>query len=206
MADKSTYIKIDRNIIDWRWFKNPKILSVFIWLIIKANIKDYHFEKDTIKRGSLATSNPHIAEGCGLSEQSVRTALANLEQTGEIVRTQRNHYQIITIVNYESYQTGVPKSAGHNDQVGVKKSIEQLTGNQQATNRQLTPIKEYKNDKNGRIEKNKKKSPSPVPPVGDGDVPHGRLKPIDEGTYEDIPVELRDLFPTYADYWGHMNR
>lgn len=110
MADKTTFIKIDRNIINWGWFKKTKVLHVFLWLLIKANIKEGHFEKDTVKRGSLVTSNAHIAEGCGLTINNVRTALGNLEKTGEITRTIRNHYQIINIVNYESYQSDMSKS------------------------------------------------------------------------------------------------
>ena len=112
MADKTTFIKLDRNIISWRWFKNSKILSVFIFLLIKANIKEGHFEKDTIQRGSLATSNASIANGTGLTIQNVRTALADLEETGEITRESRNHYQIVTIVNYDSYQLDRSKSIG----------------------------------------------------------------------------------------------
>ena len=110
MADKTTFIKIDRNIVNWGWFKSTKVLHVFLWLLIKANIKPGHFEKDTISRGSVATSNAHIADGCGLTINNVRTALANLEATGEITRIARNHYQIITIVNYETYQTDVLKT------------------------------------------------------------------------------------------------
>ena len=110
MADRSTYIKLDRNIINWRWFGNSTILSVFIWLLVKANIKEGHFERETVKRGSLVTSNAHIAESCGLTISKVRTALMSLEQTGEIVRNIRNHYQIITIVNYEMYQSDRSKS------------------------------------------------------------------------------------------------
>ena len=142
MADKTTFIKLDRNIINWRWFTSPKILSVFIWLLVKANVKEGHFQKDTIKRGSLITSNAHIAEGCGITIQNARTALADLESTGEISREVRNHYQIITIVNYEAYQ-----SSHNKNDIATNK---QLTGNSQATNKQLTTIKEYKNNKNER--------------------------------------------------------
>lgn len=189
LADKSTFIKLDRNIINWRWYGNPKVLSVFIWLIVKANIRKGNFEKDVIERGSLVTSNAHIAEGCNLTFQNVRTALANLEETGEIKRIQRNHYQIITIVNYESYQSD------------SRNSIGQLTSNSQATNKQLTTIKEYKNGKNG---KNKRK-PSPL--AGGNDVPRAsRLKPIDEGTYDDIPEEYRDFCHTYEEFWKFCNR
>lgn len=194
MADKTTFIKLDRNIINWRWFKNSKVLSVFIWLLIKANIKDGYFQREKIERGSLVTSNQHIADGCGLSMQNIRTALADLEETGEIVRNQRNHYQIITVVNYESYQSDLRKSVG------------QLTSNSQATNKQLTTIKEYNNI---RIQekKNIKKKTSPTTLEGVGDVPKAKLlKPIDEGTVEDIPDEFKDICPTYADYVRLRNR
>ena len=174
MAEKSTFIKIDRNITDWRWFRNPRILSVFLWLLIKANIKDGHFEKDTIKRGSLATSNASIADGCGLTIQNVRTALADLEETGEIKRIQRNHYQIVEIINYELYQSD------------SRKSIGQLTGNSQATNRQLTTIKEYKNK---RI-----KEKPPISPQG-GTTPNG-----------EIPEMYRDQFETYDEYMAWRNQ
>ena len=112
MADKTTFVKLDRNIINWRWFQNSKILHVFLWLLLKANIKEGHFEKDTIGRGSLVTSNAHIAQACGLTIDNVRTALANLENTGEITRVIRNRYQIITVSNYEAYQSDIRKLPG----------------------------------------------------------------------------------------------
>lgn len=139
MADRSTYIKLDRNIINWRWFGNSTVLSVFIWLLVKANIKEGHFERETVKRGSLVTSNAHIAESCGLTISKVRTALMSLEQTGEIVRNIRNHYQIITIVNYEMYQSDRSKS--------TYQIASNLDSRSQA-DRNNQRIKEYKNGKN----------------------------------------------------------
>lgn len=199
MADKTTFIKIDRNIINWRWFQSPKILSVFLWLLIKANIKEGHFKHDAISRGSLATSNAHIAEGCGITISNVRTALSNLEETGEIKRESRNHYQIITIVNYDSYQLDRSKS--------IEQIATNLDSNSQATRKQIATIKEYKNIKNGKKEKNKEKKPSPSPLDGVGDVPKAvKLKPIGEGTVDDIPEEFRDFCKTYEEYWGFRNR
>jgi len=199
MADKTTYIKLDRNIIRWGWFQSPKIVSVFIWLLVKANIKDGHFQKDVIHRGSLATSNAHIAEGCGLTVDNVRTALANLESTGEITRSLRNHYQIITIVNYESYQSDIIKSRYQIPSNPDGKS--QATAMANPNNQR---IKEYKN---GKKEKNKEKHTSPSPLNGGGDVPKAMLmKPPEEGTYDDIPEECREYFKTYAEYWGFRHR
>ena len=197
MADKSTFIKLDRNIINWRWFQNSKILSVFIWLLVKANIKEGHFEKDQVKRGSLITSNAHIADGCGLTIDNVRTALANLESTGEISRIIRNHYQLITINNYESYQSGITKTG---DQLPSN-----TDGNSQAT-AIATPnnqrIKEYKNGKKERKGSLRSDSPS-----GFGDRTYADNMPgISEGTIKDIPIALRNEFKTYEEYWRFRNR
>jgi hypothetical protein len=32
------------------------------------------------------------------------------------------------------------------------------------------------------------------------------MKPINEGTIDDIPIEFRDFCETYADYWRFRNR
>lgn len=195
MADKTTYIKLDRNIINWRWFKTPKILSVFIWLLIKANVKEGHFRNDYVPRGSLVTSNEHIADGCGITIPNVRVALANLEMTGEISRIVRNHYQIIKLNNYETYQSA------------MLKSVEEIASRSQADSKQIATIKEYKNNKNGRRKENKKEKSIASPLGGVSDVPKALLmKPIDEGTVDDIPEEVRDLYKTYADYWRFANQ
>lgn len=195
MADKTTYIKLDRNIINWRWFKTPKILSVFIWLLIKANVKEGHFRNDYVPRGSLVTSNEHIADGCGITIPNVRVALANLETTGEISRIVRNHYQIIKLNNYETYQSA------------MLKSVEQIASRSQADSKQIATIKEYNNNKNGRRKENRKEKSITSPLDGASDVPKAmRMKPIDEGTVDDIPEDVRDLFKTYADYWRFANQ
>lgn len=180
MADKTTFIKLDRNIVNWRWFKAPRVLSVFIWLIIKANVKEGHFEKDTIKRGSLVTSNAHIAEECGLTQSNVRTVLTNLETTGEIGRIIRNHYQIITVNNYESYQADLSKM--------IPQLASNLEGNSQAT-RNNQRIKERKNK---RI----------YPPKS----PQGGTPPPGEGTEGEIPEMYRDQFKTYEEYLAWRNQ
>ena len=202
MAERSTYIKLDRNIVGWRWFQNPRILSVFIWLLIKANIKEGHFEKDVVKRGSLITSNAHIAEGCGLTINNVRTALANLEETGEISRTIRNHYQLITINNYESYQSDMRKSAY------------QPTGNIDS-NSQATSMATHNNQRKKEWKKERRKeeslrsdSPTGIPKRGTDEfrlISHKILQP-NEGTMDDIPFMYREQFNNFADYWGYRNQ
>ena len=113
MAEKSTYVKLDRNLLNWRWLQNPKTLAVWVWLLLKANIVPHDFEKETIQRGEVATSRKTIGAAVGLTEDEVRTALNHLKSTGEITSRVRSKYQVITILEYDKYQDGIPgKSPG----------------------------------------------------------------------------------------------
>ena len=97
---------------------------------------------ETIPRGSFVTSLDSLAKELGLSVQEIRTALKHLISTGELTSKSTNKYRIITVVNYEMYQ-----------QVN-KQPNSPLTGNQQATNKQLTTIEEYIEYKTNKEYKN----------------------------------------------------
>lgn len=205
MADKTTFIKIDRNIIEWRWFKDSKAFQVFIWLLIKANVKDHAFHKESLERGSLATSYESIADGCGMSVMSVRRIIRDLEETGEIEREIKNHYQVIRIVKYDEYQ-------------GCSKTISQTTGkqqpNEQANNNDIRIYKNIKNDKNIYPPKSPLGGldPSGEPQRGtDGFRAKAHLLLTeDEGTVDDIPTVYRDgtyqRFDNFRDYWRFRNQ
>ena len=104
MAEKTTYIKLDRNILNWRWYKDPNTMRVFLHLLLTANIKDHDFEYDTIRRGELAGSIGNIGKSTGLTYNQVRTALTHLKDTNEITITRRPKYLVISITNYNRYQ------------------------------------------------------------------------------------------------------
>lgn len=101
MEDSTAYIVLDHDFTNWRWFRNTKTLIVYIWLLASANLLTEKTFRETIKRGSILTNNATIAEECGLTIQNVRTALSNLVKSGDITREYRNHYQIITITDFE---------------------------------------------------------------------------------------------------------
>lgn len=191
MAEQSTFIKIDRNIMRWRWFKNKNTLIVFLWLLIEANVSDHEFEHEIIHRGEVATSFRNIGISTGLTIQEVRTAFLHLKSTGEITSRSCNRYQVITITNYNQYQN-------------VQQAKQQTT--QHSINRQSTRNQQqYKNDKNDKNEKNKKGRFAPDPPAGGK-----RMPEREEGTVEDIPLKYRDgtyqSFKTYAEFWDWRNQ
>lgn len=142
MAEKSTYIKLDRNMRFWRWFKNPKTVLVWVWLIMSANIEDHDFERETIHRGEVATSRKTISAATGLTEREVRTALSHLKSTGEVSVRIRPKYQVITILRYNDYQDVPSGKTSGRGPAGVR----QESGKRPQS----------KNGKNGKNEENGK--------------------------------------------------
>lgn len=133
MAEKTTWIKVDRNILEWGWYKDANTFRVFMHLLLTANIKPGKFMGVAIKRGELATSQKSLAEALGISIQSVRTAISHLKLTGEVTVKQHPRFAVISIPNYDSYQA--------NQQAKRQPTNSQPTGDQQQS----------KNIKNERI-------------------------------------------------------
>lgn len=105
MAKKSTFIKLDRNITRWRWYTDPNTFRVFIHLLLNANVTDGDFEHITVHRGELVTSYPKLSKDLSISIQSVRTAISHLISTEEVTVKTGPKYSVISILNYDSYQS-----------------------------------------------------------------------------------------------------
>ena len=109
--------------------------------------------------GQVITSLPKIAErsGKGVSIQNVRTALKRFEKLGFLTDESTNKNRLITIVNWAIYQ-------GSDDEPN-RQTNRQLTGNQQAANRQLTAIKNIrtKEDKNKEVKDIVEQELDPIP-------------------------------------------
>lgn len=165
MAEKTSYIRLDRNIKNWRWWKDHNTLVVFLTLLIDANIAEHGFSGQIIKRGQVATSIPSLCNSTGLTIREVRTAISHLKSTGEVTDKTYPKYRVITIVNYDKYQ----------DLTG--KTPYRKTGKRQANDRQATAIREDREDREER-EDNSRSAPTP-----DGVIPEmyrDRFKTFDE--------------------------
>ena len=105
MREPTTWIKVDRNIMDWRWFKDSKTLHVFLWLLLNANIEERDFKSAKIGRGQVATSYSNMAKDTNLTYAEVRGAIQRLVRTGECTIKRFTNFLVITIVSYDRYQT-----------------------------------------------------------------------------------------------------
>lgn len=142
----SGWIKLHRELIDKAMWKcsTPEQKVILITLLTMASHKEneweWNNEKYTIQPGQFITSLKSIVEksGLGISIQNVRTALVKFEKYEFLTSKSTNKNRLITITNWGLYQS-------QNDEL-----TSNSTSNQQATNKQLTTIKNVDNVKNDK--------------------------------------------------------
>ena len=104
-----------------------------------------------IKRGQLITSQDKLAEELGLSRQQVRTALNKLEKTQEITKLSDNKGTLITVNNYDLYQSNDNRTTNlpTNYQPGYSKKSTKVRGEDKSTSNkvQLSNNQDFKNTK-----------------------------------------------------------
>lgn len=123
------YIKISRQMLDWRFYYSEIAVKLWITLLLKANWKDGWFMGQKVPRGSFATSMENLAEECGVHRNTVIKWLKRFEEDGQITRTVCNRYTLITLINYGFYQD-VPENYVQPDvqqrvQQGVQRDVQQ---------------------------------------------------------------------------------
>ena len=133
MAEKTTFIKIDRNILEWGWYKDANTFRVFMHLLLTANIKPNKFMNVEIKRGELATSQASIAEALGISIKCVRTALKHLEEGGEVAVRRHTRFTVISIPRYDYYQA-------NGQSKGTSTGSQRAVNGQQSKNERMKEI------------------------------------------------------------------
>lgn len=135
---ENSYIKIYRGLLSWEWYKDSKMVHLFIHILCSANFIDGRFKGVGIKRGQLVTGLKSLAYNTGISIQSIRTCLERLKSTNEITIKSTSEYSIITICKYEYYQSFEKKS--------TRKSTIEITNHQQTINKPSTTIEEWKEE------------------------------------------------------------
>ena len=151
MAEKTTFITLDRNILRWRWYKNSNVFRVFLHLLLGATVKDHDFETITLKRGQLLTTHNTLARQLLLTENQVRGALKKLKTTGEITGPKWSKYQLITVVNYDYYQSRTPGYTTEESQTINRQTTEES----QIKHRRLTDGSQHNNNYNNYNKYNK---------------------------------------------------
>lgn len=100
------YIKISRKILEWEWYTDTNTKVLFLHILLRANWKPGRFQGVEVPRGSFVASQQNLALETGLTVKNVRTALKHLENTGEVAVNRHPKFSVITIKNYDKYQSG----------------------------------------------------------------------------------------------------
>lgn len=153
-GDLGTFITLHRKITEWEWYTDGNTFRLFVHLLIKANHKETKWRGETVQRGQVLTGLPRLSEETGISIQGIRTSIKRLKSTGEITDKVTNKYRVITVCNYDTYQTKKDES----DSQSNRQANSQTTVKQQSTNSQLTTSNNLNNLK--EEEKTPKSEPS----------------------------------------------
>ena len=169
------HIKIDRRILEWEWYKDLNTCRLFFHLLLRANWKDGRFQGMEIPRGSLVTSYNNLAAETGLSVKNVRTALKHLETTGEVAVNRHAKFSVVTIQNYNVYQSDGTVSGS------------QVADNRQTTGKQVATIEEVKKVRS-------KESNNNIPSAPDDKSPCAGSFLLNDGTSYEITENDVDKF------------
>jgi DNA-binding Lrp family transcriptional regulator len=122
-----SYIKLDRKMLEWKWLDVPEMVSLWIYILLRANYGASEWHDEMFEEGTFPTSISKLSEATGLSTKQVRTCLERLKKTGEIVVDSNNRFTKITVCKWSEYQ-------GNGKQEGKPKATKRQTeGNQRAT-------------------------------------------------------------------------
>lgn len=136
------FVKINRSILEWEWYRNINTKVLFFHMLLKANWKDGKFEGKEIPRGSFVSSYPRLSDECNMTVNEVRTALKHLVSTGEITVKAYSKYSVFTVNNYCMYQEINSQSTDISQSDNI-----QPTASAQSINSQLTTIEERKKER-----------------------------------------------------------
>ncbi len=142
------YVKLHRKILNWERYPNATTRILFIHLIILANWEDTRQNGVLIKRGQLLTTVKELATINQQTIQQTRTALKHLVSTNEITIKATPKFSIITVNNYDVYQSSNKQNNNHT-------SNNQQTVQQTACTENNKPTLLYKELRNQETEEDK---------------------------------------------------
>ena len=104
MNDNNTWIKLPRNFVNWRWYKETNMVHLYLYLVINANLQPEDFFDFRIKRGEIMISLSRLSLDTNLSVKALRTSLDKLKRTNEIDYRKLKHGRVIIVLNYDKFQ------------------------------------------------------------------------------------------------------
>jgi hypothetical protein len=141
--EEKGFIVLHRQILNWEWYDHLPTKVLFIHCLLRANHAEGKWRGQGFKRGQFITSLNSLATETGLTIKQVRIALENLEKTKELGKQTTSQNTLLTVLNYDLYQSkGTPKDKG-GAKVGQSKGKGGATDN---NNNNVNNIEERKQE------------------------------------------------------------
>lgn len=109
MIDIEGWISLHRKLLDSAVFQNADLLKVWIWCLLKATHKDYEtmvgMQVVELKTGQFITGRNKGSDELKLKPSTFRDYLKTLEKMGMIELNPDNKKTLITVANWDKYQT-----------------------------------------------------------------------------------------------------
>lgn len=102
---ESGFIKLHRSILSWEWYDDPVTKCLLLHLLLTVNIKDTRWQGIDVPRGSRVCSLSTLSKETGFSVKQIRGSLDKLIGTGEVARSKFPKFSIISIQNWNKFQT-----------------------------------------------------------------------------------------------------
>ena len=113
MIINNGFVLLSRNIIDSDVFASQKLLKIWIWCLCKASFKDKAIPLKSgkgeiiikIKRGQFLFGRNMAEDELFIDGSTIYKSMKKLQEMGMINIESNNQYSIITICNYDCYQS-----------------------------------------------------------------------------------------------------
>jgi len=146
------FIKLWRKLQDSFFYSDSQAVHLWIHLLLESNHKKKFFmfngKKQLCQRGQIVTGTNQLSIETGINRSKIVRLLKSFKNEQLIEQQANNKFSIITIKNYEQYQS-------------IEHQNEQPVNNQRTTSEH--PVNTNKNVKNEKNEKNNNTPISPQP-------------------------------------------
>ncbi len=151
MGLNNGWVKFYRSIKDTSLKRDPNANHLFMMLLIEANISDtkirFDGKEQILKRGQLLTGYRHLAKEYGMHISTITRSLERLKEAGRIETLSDTRGTIITICNYDKYQTKENISETlFETQTGTRASTRASTIREELRNKKEEYISNIKSD------------------------------------------------------------
>ena len=120
------WVKLHRKLMDKGYYKKSEIVHLWVHILLKANHKpnEFYWNKENIKvgRGQFITGRKALSEETGINESSIERILKMLENEQQIEQQKTTKFRLITVKNWDYYQTSETSEQQNEQQVNNKRT------------------------------------------------------------------------------------